>query len=323
MIVVTGGAGFIGSSFVWKLNQEGVQDIIVVDDAKALKTRPYLNHLKFKKTLSKEEFLGRLRSKTLGFTLESIVHMGACSSTTETDKEYLWRVNTNYSKTLAEWSLENSVRFIYASSGATYGDGTLGFSDEDHVTTQLKPLNLYGESKQAFDLWALERGWFKHMVGLKFFNVYGPNEYHKGEMASVILKSFTQIQKFGLARLFRSYNPHYRDGEQLRDFIYVKDCVDVLWWLLQHNDINGLYNLGSGKARTWNDLVAAVFKALGRAPSIEYFDIPNALKEHYQYFTEAHLEKLIQTSCPVSFTSLEVGIKDYVQNYLMQARKNF
>jgi ADP-L-glycero-D-manno-heptose 6-epimerase len=315
-IIVTGGAGFIGSALVWKLNQEGVRDILVVDALGTEEKWKNLVGLRYRDFLHKDEFLRQIQGGSLAFTPDAIVHLGACSATTERDADYLMENNYRYTKTLAEWSIERDVRFLYASSGATYGDGSLGFSDSDSVTPSLAPLNMYGYSKHLFDLYALDTGCLSQLAGIKFFNVFGPNEYHKGSMTSVVYNAFHQIRKTGTVRLFRSNHPNYADGEQRRDFIYVKDCVDVLWWLLQKPKVNGLFNLGTGVSRTWNDLTNAVFAAMGLAPNIEFIDLPEALREKYQYFTEAEMNKLQGTGCPVAFRTLEESVADYVTNYL-------
>jgi ADP-L-glycero-D-manno-heptose 6-epimerase len=255
----------------------------------------------------------------LPFEISAVVHMGACSSTMERDADYLWENNFFYTRTLAEWAIKRSIRFIYASSAATYGDGTQGFSDDTLKIKSLKPINMYGYSKQAFDLWVLRRQVENKVAGIKFFNVFGPNEYHKGDMTSVIFKAFHQIRETGGVRLFKSYRPEYGDGGQMRDFVYVKNCVDVMWWLLQHPEANGIFNLGTGKARTWNDLIGAVFAAMGLQPNIEYIEMPEGLRNQYQYFTQAEINKLKSAGCPVNFPALENSVRDYVQNYLQQA----
>jgi ADP-L-glycero-D-manno-heptose 6-epimerase len=319
MIIVTGGAGFIGSAFVWKLNAERIDDIIVVDDLgtsgkwKNLVNRRYVDYI------HKDDFIEMVLADHVPFDVKAVVHMGACSSTTEQDADYLMENNYRYTLRLAEWALHNDIRFIYASSAATYGDGSLGFADDDGLTKSLRPINMYGYSKQIFDLWALRTGASKKMAGIKFFNVFGPNEYHKGDMTSVIFKSFHQIRETGKVRLFKSYKPPYGDGEQKRDFVYIKDCVDVLWWLLVHKDVCGLFNLGTAQARTWNDLVNAVYTAMGVTPMIEYIEMPEAIRNHYQYFTEAKMEKLRTAGCATNFLALEDAVHDYVVNHLQKA----
>ena len=318
MIVVTGGAGFIGSAFVWKLNREGINDIVIVDRLGTSEKWKNLVNLRFIEYIKKDDFLQMIYADQVPFKASAVVHMGACSSTTERDADYLWMNNYLYTCRLADWAIRNQVRFIYASSAATYGDGTKGFSDDDSRIPGLRPINMYGYSKQVFDLWVLKQQAEKKVAGIKFFNVFGPNEYHKGDMASVIFKSFNQIRETGRVRLFKSYRKEYGDGEQVRDFVYVKDCVDVLWWLLEHVEVNGIFNLGTGKARSWNDLVQAVFAAMGMKPSVEYIDMPPGLSAQYQYFTEANMDKLRATGCPLAFRSLEEAVQDYVANYLLK-----
>ena len=318
MIVVTGGAGFIGSAFVWKLNREGIDDIVIVDRLGTSEKWKNLVNLRFIEYIKKDDFLQMIYADQVPFKASAVVHMGACSSTTERDADYLWMNNYLYTCRLADWALRNQVRFIYASSAATYGDGTKGFSDDDALIPGLRPINMYGYSKHVFDLWVLKQQAEKKVAGIKFFNVFGPNEYHKGDMASVIFKSFNQIRETGRVRLFKSYRKEYGNGEQVRDFVYVKDCVDILWWLLKHIEVNGIFNLGTGKARSWNDLVQAVFAAMGMQPGVEYIDMPPGLPEQYQYFTEAKMDKLRATGCPLAFRSLEDAVQDYVANYLLK-----
>ncbi|MBX7136463.1 MAG: ADP-glyceromanno-heptose 6-epimerase [Oligoflexia bacterium] len=319
MYVVTGGAGFIGSAFAWRLNREGIDDILIVDDLGESEKWSNLTPLRYTDYMHKHSFLEALSTNHFGDQIDAIVHMGACSSTTENDMDYLITNNVRYSQKLATYAAEKKIRFIYASSAATYGLGAEGFSDDPAKIKSLYPINRYGYSKQLFDLWALRTGILDHAVGLKFFNVYGPNEYHKGDMRSVVLKARNQIKEVGKVRLFKSNSPQFKDGEQMRDFVYVKDCVDVMWWLLQYRKVNGLYNLGSGKARSWKDLVTAVFKALGKKPLIEFAEMPKELSSQYQNFTEADMSRLSKAGCKVDFTSLEDGVSDYVLNYLEKA----
>ena len=318
MIVVTGGAGFIGSSFVWKLNAEGVEDIVIVDRLGTSDKWKNLVNLRYEDYIYKDDFFQMIFDDALPFDVSAIVHMGACSSTTERDADYLWENNFLYTRTLAEWACQRGIRFIYASSAATYGDGRQGFSDDPVKIKTLKPINMYGYSKQVFDLWVLRQKMENQVAGIKFFNVFGPNEYHKADMTSVIYKAFHQIRETGKVKLFKSYVPQYPDGGQMRDFIYVKDCVNALWWLLQNPAMNGIFNLGTGRARTWNDLITAVFSAMGIKPNIEYIEMPESLRNQYQYFTEAEMEKLRSTGCPANFASLEDSVRDYVANYLQQ-----
>jgi ADP-L-glycero-D-manno-heptose 6-epimerase len=321
MIIVTGGAGFIGSAIVWKLNNEGIDDIIVVDDLGTSEKWKNLVNLRYNDYIHMDDFLDMVLEDDVPFSVSGIIHMGACSSTTERDADYLMENNYRYSVNLADWAVKRAVRFIYASSAATYGNGSLGFSDDADVMAALKPINMYGYSKQLFDLWVMRNKLETKMAGIKFFNVFGPNEYHKGDMRSVIHKSFGQIAETGKVRLFKSHRPEYGDGEQKRDFVYVKDCVDVLWWFLQNREVNGIFNLGTGKARTWNDLVKAVFAATGRDPEIDYVDMPESIRDQYQYFTEARMDKLRLTGCPLSFHSLEDAVADYVKKYLAGGEK--
>jgi len=319
MIVVTGGAGFIGSAFVAKLNDEGRDDIVVVDELGTSDKWKNLVKRRYADYLDKEAFLSLVTGGRVPFPVEALVHMGACSSTTERDAGYLMENNFHYSCRLAEWAQGQGIRFLYASSAATYGDGSRGFSDDDEMTRALKPINMYGYSKQLFDLWILRQGMGAAVAGMKFFNVFGPNEYHKGDMTSVIYKAFHQIRETGRVRLFKSYKPEYADGGQMRDFVYVKDCTEILWWFLNRREVNGIFNLGTGMARTWNDLVRAVFAALGTPPKIDYIEMPEAIRGQYQYFTEARMDKLQAAGCPVPFRPLEGAVEDYVQNHLLKA----
>ncbi len=319
MIIVTGGAGFIGSAFVWRLNREGIRDIIIVDQLGTDDKWKNLVGLTFTDYIHKNEFIEMVIADEVPFEVSSVVHMGACSSTTERDADYLWENNYLYSRKVADWALRHNARFIYASSAATYGDGSSGFSDDHEIISRLKPSNMYGYSKQVFDLWVLKNKLENKMAGIKFFNVYGPNEYHKGDMVSVIYKAFHQIQETGKVCLFKSYKKEYPNGGQMRDFIYVKDCVNVMWWLLENPSVNGIYNLGTGRARTWNDLIAAVFSSMGRKTNIQYIEMPESLRNQYQYFTQAQMDKLKKTGCHVNFSSLEDSVRDYVTNYLQNA----
>ncbi len=318
MIIVTGGAGFIGSAIVWQLNQLGEENILVVDELGSDEKWKNLVGLNFKDFINKHDFIEDVIDGELtGYEANAIIHMGANSSTTEKDADLLLTNNYEYTKALAEYSLENNVRFIYASSAATYGDGALGFDDELTKCDQLRPLNMYGYSKQLFDLWAMKSGAFEKTVGLKYFNVFGPNEYHKGDMRSVVHKAFEQVRDIGKVKLFKSLNKDYKDGEQMRDFIYVKDAVNMTLHFLKHPDKNGLFNIGSGKARTWNDLVTALFNAMNKQVNIEYIDLPDHLADKYQYFTEANTSKLKNAGYSDPVSSLEDGINDYVKNYLL------
>lgn len=313
-IVVTGAAGFIGSCLVRMLNDRGIRDVYLVDDiGESAKWKHFVNK-EYIDYFHKDEFLGIL-PELKGLT--HIIHMGACSSTTERDFDYLYRNNFDYTRKLWQYCVENNISFIYASSAATYGDGKEGFDDEDDIH-RLRPLNGYGYSKHLFDLWAEKQTKVpKQHVGLKFFNVYGPNEDCKDDMASVIFKSFNQINEVGRVKLFRSHNPDYKDGGQLRDFVYVKDICKVISFLIDHPDISGLFNLGTGKARSFKDLAEATFHAMGVTPNIEYIDMPISIRDKYQYFTEAKMDKLRNAGYTEGFYSLEDGVEDYVKNYLI------
>ncbi len=319
MIVVTGGAGFIGSAIVWRLNTLGNDNIIIVDELGTTEKWKNLVGLKFQDFIHKDDFISAIVDETIEFPIEAIIHMGANSSTTEKDADHLFSNNYMYTKVLAQYCISNSIRFIYASSAATYGDGVLGFDDDESGIEKLRPLNMYGYSKQLFDLWAKKNNVLDRIVGIKYFNVYGPNEYHKGDMRSVVHKAFEQVRDTGKVRLFKSFNPKYKDGEQMRDFVYVKDAVDMTLYFLENPTVNGIYNVGSGKARTWNALVTALFNAVGKPINIEYIELPEHLREKYQYFTEANLNKIKSVGYNQQITSLEDGINDYVKNYLMKS----
>lgn len=319
MIVVTGGAGFIGSAIVWKLNQLGKTNIIIVDELSKDEKWKNLIGLKYEDFVNKLEFIEQVLDDVIPYNVEAIVHMGANSSTTEKDADHLIDNNYNYTKELAKYCVEKHIRFIYASSAATYGDGELGFNDDESKLETLRPLNMYGYSKQLFDLWAKRNAISDRIVGIKYFNVYGPNEYHKGDMRSVVHKAFEQVRDAGKVRLFKSLNPKYKDGEQMRDFVYVKDAVDMTLFFLDKPHINGIFNVGAGKARTWNDLVTSLFNAVGKPVNIEYIDLPNHLADKYQYFTEANLGKIKNAGYEKSTISLEDGVTDYVKNYLLKA----
>jgi len=318
LFIVTGGAGFIGNVMVWKLNQVGITDILIVDNLGDGNKWKNLVRRKYADYLHRNDFLKLIQENNLGARVEGIFHMGACSATTEKNADFLMANNFRYTKILGDWALANQARFIYASSAATYGNGSLGFKDDDESMLKLVPLNMYGYSKQIYDLHAHRQHILDKMVGIKFFNVFGPNEYHKGDMSSVVYKSFNQITETGMVKLFKSYHPHYKDGEQLRDFVYVKDCVDVLWWLYENKKVNGIYNLGTGVARSWKDLVNAVFSAMSLPPKIEFVDMPASLKKAYQYYTLSDISKLRDAGCPVQFRSLEAAVHDYISGYLSQ-----
>ena len=317
MIVITGGAGFIGSAIIWKLNKLGESNILVVDELGKDEKWKNLTGLNYYDFIHKDDFINQINNRS-GFGIKAIIHMGANSSTTERDADHLLKNNYEYTKKLAQFSINNNVRFIYASSAATYGDGNYGFVDDESIIQNLRPLNMYGYSKNLFDIWALKENLLNKIVGIKYFNVYGPNEFHKGDMRSVVHKAYEQILASGNVKLFKSLNPDYKDGEQMRDFVYVKDAVDMTLFFLDKKDKNGLFNVGSGKARTWNDLVSAIFKAVNKTVNIEYIDLPPHLAEKYQYLTEAKLDKIKKAGYSNSISSLEEGVTDYVKNYLMK-----
>lgn len=319
MLVVTGAAGFIGSCLVSKLNQMGHKDIVLVDDFSKIEKADNLTDKKFTSKIERSIFIEWLKQNAS--TVKAVFHIGARTNTTEFNVAIFDELNLNYTKSLWQICAEHHVPFIYASSAATYGLGEHGYDDDESKIPLLKPLNPYGDSKNDFDKWALQQKQTPpHWYGLKFFNVYGPNEFHKGRMASVIFHSFNQINTNGKVKLFRSHNPNYTDGGQLRDFVYVKDVVNVLTFLFEKHPKNGIYNLGSGKARTFLDLALATFKALDKDPNIEFIDTPIDIRDKYQYFTEANMSKLINAGYNKPFTSLEEGVTDYVKNYLVGKR---
>lgn len=314
MIVVTGGAGFIGSCVVRTLNDAGRKDIIIVDHIGATEKWRNLSNKRYSLYIPRERFLTELDSLD---GVEAVIHMGARSSTTETNFDYLLDNNFYYTKRLWEFCAERNAQFIYASSAATYGDGSNGFDDEADIDA-LRPLNAYGYSKQMFDLWAKHEAkvFPPQRAGLKFFNVYGPNEYYKGNMASMVFHGFGQIQEDGEIRLFKSCNPQYADGGQLRDFVYVKDVCKVILWLLEHPTVSGLFNVGTGRAQSFRELAEAVFHALNLAPNIRYIDMPEHLREKYQYYTRADMAKLRGAGYQEPFADVSAGVSEYVKEYL-------
>lgn len=318
MIIVTGGAGFIGSATVWKLNQIGRSDIVIVDELRDGEKWKNLNGLSYADIYHKADFLDMVLDNEVPFEPEAIIHLGACSSTTEKDADYLLHNNFVYTVELAKYALERDIRFIYASSAATYGSGEKGYDDNEDQLESLRPLNMYGYSKQMFDLWAKQNKVLDRIVGLKYFNVYGPNEFHKGDMRSVVHKSFEQIRDTGKVKLFKSTDDKYEDGGQMRDFIYVKDAVDMTLFFLDNFEANGIFNIGTGNARTWNDLVSSVFNAVDKPVNIEYIDMPEHLLGKYQNFTEAKNDKMKKVGYSKEITSLEKGVEDYVKNYLLK-----
>ncbi len=314
MIIVTGAAGFIGSVMVWKLNQEGIEDILLADslysDQKWLNLRKRI----FNDFVDKNELFNWIQNAK---RIDAIIHLGACTDTTEKDVDFLIENNYLFSKKLWKECVNKKIPFLYASSGATYGGGEMGYSDNIDLIPKLKPLNPYGWSKQLFDRWVLKQEkkptyWY----GFKFFNVYGPNEYHKGQMASVIFHAFNQVKKDKKIKLFKSYKENYNHGDQKRDFIYVKDIVSLMYYFYKKHPENGIYNVGTGKANTFNSLAKAVFNALDEDINIEYIDMPSGLKDQYQYFTEANISKLQKIGYNDNFYSLDDGVKDYIQKYL-------
>ena len=315
-VLVTGGAGFIGSALVWALNRRGCENIVICDLLGTTEKWRNLTPLRYADYVEAEALLPRLQSGALG-KFDLVLHLGACSAPTEKDARYLIRNNYEFTKDLAMWSLANQTRFVYASSAATYGDGAQGMEDDDSKLDTLRPLNMYGYSKHLFDQHAKRAGFLDKIVGLKYFNVYGPNEDHKGDMRSLVHKSFAQVQKESLIRLFKSYRPDYRDGEQKRDFLYVKDCVAMTLHLAATPSAGGLYNIGSGAARSWVDLANAVFRALDKKPVIEFIEMPETIRDKYQYFTQANLPRLRGAGYTASISSLEDAVADYVRNYLV------
>ncbi len=312
-IIVTGGAGFIGSALCWKLNELGETDILIVDRLDSTDKWKNLAPLKFADYLDADDFIGSLEKFD---DAKILLHLGACSATTERDARFMMRNNYEFTKTLAHWSVENKIRFIYASSAATYGDGANGMNDGTDELENLRPLNVYGYSKHLFDKYAHRNGLFENIVGLKYFNVFGPNENHKGEMRSLVNKAFTQIRETGALQLFKSANPDYKDGEFGRDFVYVKDVVGMTLHFLE-NPANGLFNIGSGETHTWNELAKAIFAALELEPNIEYVEMPEHLRDRYQYHTQADISRIRQTGYDQKMTNLSEAVADYVRNYLM------
>jgi ADP-L-glycero-D-manno-heptose 6-epimerase len=309
--IITGGAGFIGSNVIATLNERGVDDILVVDLLGTDEKWQNLVGLKFADYWEVDDFRFHLRQDSLG-EVDAVIHLGACSATTERNASFLADNNYRFTRELCEWCLHHNTRFVYASSAATYGDGALGYSDDLDRLPELKPLNMYGYSKHLFDLWARRMNLFDQIVGLKYFNVYGPREAHKGDMRSVVHKAWGQIKKDGVVKLFKSYRPEFKDGEQLRDFVYVKDAVAATL-LFTESSGGGLFNIGTGRERSWLDLAKAVFAALGREPRIEFIEMPETIRDKYQYSTQADVTNLRNAGFREKFTSLEEGVREYVQ----------
>lgn len=319
VILVTGAAGFVGSCMVGYLNRKGYHNIIIVDAFDEETKRPNYEGKKICARVDREELFDWLTRYQM--RIDFVFHLGARTDTTEFDYSIHEKLNVEYSKKVWQYCTDNHIPLVYASSAATYGNGEHGYKDDHGVLDQLQPLNPYGVSKNEFDKWALKQKEYPPFwVGLKFFNVYGPNEYHKGRMASVIFHSFNQVQKTGKVKLFKSHNPDYKDGEQLRDFVYVKDVVDICYWLMDAKPDSGLYNVGTGKARTFKDLVTAIFTALGKEPVIEYIDTPEDIRDKYQYFTEADMGKLRNAGYRDEFYTLEEGVDTYVKNFLTERK---
>ena len=319
MIIVTGAAGFIGSCLAGKLNNKGMTDIVLVDDFSREDKAGNVRNKAFREQVHRDHFF--TWAEKTDHNIDFFFHIGARTDTTEFDKTVFDRLNLNWSKKVWTYCTERSIPLVYASSAATYGLGELGYKDDHDVVFHLKPLNAYGESKNDFDQWVLEQEaappfW----AGMKFFNVYGPNEYHKGRMASVIFHAFRQIQQTGKVKLFRSHRPDFGDGMQLRDFIYVKDVADVLYFLMNRGEAPGLYNLGTGRARSFNDLASSVFRSLDLPAKIEYIDTPEDIRDKYQYFTEAEMQKLRRAGYEEPFYSLEEGVEEYVREFLIPGR---
>ncbi len=319
MYLLTGGAGFIGSCFLKLLNDKGIEDVIIVDNLGSSEKWKNLLGKKFINYVHKSKFFDKLSSYKSD-TIKAIFHFGACSNTTEKNADYLIDNNYHFSWELAKYARNNNIRFVYASSAATYGLGENGCKEDN--TFSLRPLNPYGYSKLIFDQRVVKNNFDEIFLGIRFFNVFGPNEYHKGDMASMVYKAYNQVLSHGKVRLFKSQNPNYKDGDSVRDFIYVKDAIEAVWRLYE-SEQNGIYNLGTGKSRSWNDLAKAVFNAMNKTLNIEYFDMPPQLADQYQYFTQADMSKFHSAIPDFQFTSLEDSVSDYINNYLKQSNKYF
>ena len=321
MVIVTGGAGFIGSAVVNALNERGRDDIIIVDHLGVSEKWKNLVALRYEDYLDRRQFIEELENGRFGDAIDVIFHLGACSSTTEQDTGYLMENNYRYTARIGRWwERHSATRFVYASSAATYGDGSQGYEDDPAKLATLKPLNMYGYSKHLFDLHAQRNGWLDRIVGIKYFNVFGPNEYHKGDMRSVINKAYANVRGEGTISLFKSYREGFADGEQVRDFIYVKDAVAMTLFFMDHPSIGGIFNVGTGRARSWNDVARALFCAVGKPPVINNIEMPGVLRGKYQYFTQADPARLRAAGCTHECGALEASIGDYVRSYLSQDR---
>jgi ADP-L-glycero-D-manno-heptose 6-epimerase len=321
MVILTGGAGFIGSVLLKTLNLSGISDILIVDRLGNEDKWKNLNGKFFSDFIHKDKFFSLMDSVAFPKKTTHIIHLGACSSTTEKDSDYLMHNNFKFSKVLATHALSKKIPFIYASSAATYGDGNLGFKDDEEALDQLRPLNCYGFSKHLFDQWIIKQPRNSQVVGLKFFNVFGPNEYHKGSMKSLVERAYHQVLDSGKIKLFKSEHPDFKNGEQKRDFVYVKDVAAVIYWFMKNQKSSGIFNVGTGIANSWVELANSIFKGLNKSPTIEFIDLPQELKDKYQYYTCAPIDKLKQIGCDVKFTDLSSSVVDYVQNHLLKSDK--
>ena len=317
--IVTGAAGFIGRNVVATLNRQGLDDLLLVDRLGEDEKWKNLRGLHYEDVFSPDDLDGWLHGRA---GVDAIIHLGACSDTTESDADFLLENNYRFSRRLCSWAVEHDARFVYASSAATYGDGTHGYTDDDASTRRLKPLNMYGYSKHMFDLWALRSGLLNQVVGLKFFNVFGPFEEHKGDMRSVVAKAHGQILATGELSLFKSYRSDVADGDQRRDFVYVDDAVAVILHFLQRRDVSGLYNCGTGVARTWVELASAVFQAMDRPTDVRFIDMPEGIRAKYQYFTQADTSRLRQAGFEADFLDLETAVETYVRSHLNEVAED-
>ena len=315
-IIVTGGAGFIGSALIWALNERGFEDILIVDVLDKSDKWKNLAPLRFDDYIEAEDFLKKIEEESFS-DVALMLHLGACSTTTERDSAYMMQNNYQFTKRMAEFCFKNDARFVYASSAATYGDGIQGMSDSTENLHVYRPLNVYGYSKHLFDCYALKKGWLEKIVGLKYFNVFGPNENHKGDMRSLVNKAYAQIKETGRIKLFKSHNPNYADGEFGRDFLYVKDAVQMTLHLTENENANGLFNIGSGEVNTWNELANSVFAAFYLESKIDYIEMPESIRGSYQYHTKADISRIRAVGYENEITSLREAVRDYVQNYLM------